>query len=89
MNLVASSEVWPITSNLFSVAGKTVLIYGWIARDRLYDGESIRRNRRSCFHQAGKGSANFWWGTCGLKIRKWTPRWYATWNRCSFLGISI
>ncbi len=59
MNLVASSEVWPITSNLFSVAGKTVLIYGWIARDRLYDGESIRRNRRSCFHQAGKGSANF------------------------------
>jgi|GraSoi2013_100cm_1033763.scaffolds.fasta_scaffold00570_10 hypothetical protein len=59
MNLVASSEVWPITSNLFSVAGKTVLIYGWIARDRLYDGESIRRKRRSCFHQAGKGSANF------------------------------
>jgi len=35
MNLVASSEVWPMTSNPFSVAGKMALITGGSLGDRL------------------------------------------------------
>lgn len=54
MNLVASSEVWPITSNLFSVAGKTVLIYGWIARDRFMMARAFVENGGRVFIRPAK-----------------------------------